>query len=146
MIVGRGCLGRPWLFRDLAAVFNGNPPPEPPNFGEVVDTMLQHARLLIDWFGEGPALRGFRRHTAWYTKGFRGSSGLRRKLMAVVTYEDLLGTVADIDREQPFPPEAMRVKRGKGSGTQVVALPEGYLDQRDDDTPPVHVEEAGDGG
>src|SRR5438094_173874 len=51
VIVGRGCLGRPWLFRDLADVFDGRAPSNPPNFGGVLEIMFRHARLLADWFG-----------------------------------------------------------------------------------------------
>src|SRR5690606_10244256 len=77
VIVGRGCLGRPWLFRDLAHVFDGRAPQNPPNMGEVMSIMLRHAELLADWFGERMAVRSFRKHTTWYTKGFRGSAALR---------------------------------------------------------------------
>src|SRR5437588_8752413 len=68
VVVGRGCLGRPWLFRDLADVFNGREPLDPPNFGEVLGTMFRHARRLSDWFGERLAMHSFRRHASWYTK------------------------------------------------------------------------------
>jgi nifR3 family TIM-barrel protein len=145
VVVGRGCLGRPWLFRDLADAFAGNEPSNPPDFGGVVDVMLEHARLLSDWFGENPALRSFRRHATWYTKGFRGSAHLRATLMRIETLADLRSALADVDRAQVFPPSAMRVPRGKGAGTQRVSLPEGYLDDLEDDTPP-EAEEAGDGG
>jgi nifR3 family TIM-barrel protein len=74
VVVGRGCLGRPWLFRDLADVMDGREPQNPPPLGEIVVIMLRHARLLAEWSGEGPAMRAFRRHASWYTKGFRGSS------------------------------------------------------------------------
>src|SRR6185436_7036176 len=57
VVVGRGCLGRPWLFRDLADVFDGREPADPPPLGVVVDVMLAHARALAEWFGEGPAMR-----------------------------------------------------------------------------------------
>src|SRR6185295_4853158 len=49
VVVGRGCLGRPWLFRDLADVFEGREPQDPPDLGGVVDVMLEHARLLTAW-------------------------------------------------------------------------------------------------
>ena len=136
VIVGRGCLGRPWLFRDLAAVFGGRAPDNPPALGEVVDVMTEHARLLCEWIGEGPAMRAFRRHTSWYTKGFRGSAELRERMMKITTLADLQEIVAVVDRAQPFPVSAMRVPRGKASGTQDVSLPEGYLDDRLDATPP----------
>jgi nifR3 family TIM-barrel protein len=136
VVVGRGCLGRPWLFRDLADVFSGREPADPPCLGAICDIMLEHAELLATTFGERPALRAFRRHATWYTKGFPGSARLRGELIRVSTLEDLAATLASVDRDLPFPPSAMRVPRGKSSGTQRVALPEGYLDQRDDDTPP----------
>jgi len=147
VIVGRGCLGRPWLFGDLARVFEGREPPNPPDFGGVVDTMLEHARLLTDWLGEEGAMRAFRKHSSWYTKGFRGSAPLRQQLMQVRTYSKLEAILATVDRGQPFPPEAMRVPRGKTAGTQKVALPEGYLDHLEDATPPgIEAETADSGG
>jgi nifR3 family TIM-barrel protein len=136
VVVGRGCLGRPWLFRDLAAVFDSREPPDPPNLGEVAQIMLQHARLLADWFGEAHAVRAFRRHTTWYTKGFRGSASFRQAFMQVRSFAELEAVAGQLNPELPFPPDAMRVPRGKGSGTQAVSLPEGYLDDLADETPP----------
>jgi nifR3 family TIM-barrel protein len=136
VIVGRGCLGRPWLFRDLAAVFDGREPENPPTLGSIRDIMLEHATLLTTWFGERTAMRSFRRHSTWYTKGFRGSAELRQRLMQIATLADLQQALTQIDAAQPFPPSAMRVPRGKGSGTQAVSLPENYLVDRDDATPP----------
>jgi nifR3 family TIM-barrel protein len=136
VIVGRGCLGRPWLFRDLVSVFDGREPENPPLLGGIVEIMLEHATLLSNWFGERMAMRSFRRHSTWYTKGFRGSAELRQRLMQIATLSDLRQALANIDGSQPFPPSAMRVPRGKGSGTQDVSLPENYLLDRDDATPP----------
>ncbi len=123
VIVGRGCLGRPWLFRDLVSVFDGREPENPPLLGGIVEIMLEHATLLSNWFGERMAMRSFRRHSTWYTKGFRGSAELRQRLMQIATLSDLRQALASIDGGQPFPPSAMRVPRGKGSGTQAVSLP-----------------------
>jgi nifR3 family TIM-barrel protein len=145
VIVGRGCLGRPWLFRDLADVFAGREPENPPNLGTVIDVMLEHARLLADWIGERPAIRAFRRHTTWYTKGFRGSAELRARMMTIHTLADLEAAVDGASRDELFPPSAMRVPRGKSSGSQRVSLPEGYLDDLADATPP-ELEAATDGG
>ncbi len=147
VIVGRGCLGRPWLFRDLADVFEGREPGDPPCFGEVLETMLMHAEGLADWFGEKTAMVAFRRHTSWYTKGFSLSSLLRDRMMQVRTVAELRNLFRDVDREQPFPISAMRMKRGKRGGRQQVALPEGYLDDLDDSTPPaLEAESAVSGG
>jgi nifR3 family TIM-barrel protein len=136
VIVGRGCLGRPWLFRDLADVFAGRDPRDPPNLGEVASIMLEHARLLMAWLGESPAMRMFRKHSTWYTKGFRGSAELRQRLVHVTTFAELAENLARTEPAAPFPPDAMRVPRGKTSGRQRVQLPEGYLEQLDDDVPP----------
>jgi nifR3 family TIM-barrel protein len=124
VIVGRGCLGRPWLFRDLADVFAGRAPQNPPDFGGVVDVML----------------------SSWYTKGFRGGAPLRERLMHVTRVDELAEILAGVDRSQPFPPDAMRVARGKTAGTQNVALPPGYLDDLEDATPPGRDAEAAESG
>jgi len=144
VVVGRGCLGRPWLFRDLADVLAGREPADPPRLGEIAGIMREHAQRLTDWIGEVPALRAFRRHATWYTKGFRGSAQARERLMRIATLADLDAVLERLDPHEPFPPSAMRVPRGKASGTQTVSLPPGYLDQRDDATPP-ESDEAEDG-
>ncbi|HWW93191.1 MAG TPA: tRNA dihydrouridine synthase DusB [Vicinamibacteria bacterium] len=146
VIVGRGCLGRPWLFRDLADVFEGRSPQNPPPLGGVVEVMLEHARLLVAWLGETGAMRSFRKHSSWYTKGFRGGAALREQLMRVTGLAELAAILAGVDHTQPFPPEAMRVPRGKTGGRQTVALPAGYLDDLEDATPPGLEAEAADSG
>jgi hypothetical protein len=141
VVIGRGCLGRPWLFKDLSDVFEGCEPQDPPNFGAVVNIAMEHATLLSDWAGEAHAMRMFRKHSSWYTKGFRGSAKLRSRLMGVATLRALEDVLRSADPSEPFPPEAMRVPRGKTAGRQKVSLPEGFLDERlTDDTPPMHIE------
>jgi nifR3 family TIM-barrel protein len=146
VIVGRGCLGRPWLFRELSDVFEGKPPRTPPNMGEVVHVMQQHARGSAQWFGEEPALIAFRRHAAWYMKGFHGSGRLRQRLMSIKSLVDLASVVNEVDGTEPFPTVALRVPRGKKSGTQVVRLPEGFLDNHHDDSVPIGADAVMDGG
>ena len=136
VVVGRGCLGRPWLFRDLADVFEGRPPQVPPRFGEIAAVMRRHAGLLAEWFGERVGVRSFRKQAVWYTKGFPGSPQLRGRLIQVSTLADLDQALAGVDPDAPFPPGAMRMKRGKKGGRQRVALPEGYLDDRLSELPP----------
>jgi nifR3 family TIM-barrel protein len=147
VVVGRGCLGRPWLFRDLADVFDGREPADPPSLREVCEIMLEHAQLLCAWFGEHGGVRSFRKHGSWYTKGFRGSSRLRPLLMQVETLAGLRALLESAATDEPFPPAAMRVPRGKTGGVQRVALPAGWLDDRDDPTPPgADAEDATSGG
>ena len=145
VVVGRGCLGRPWLFRDLAAVMSGREPENPPKLGEIAEIMREHATLLAAWLGEAAAVRSFRRHSTWYTKGFRGSAAMRERAMHMSTLADLDAWLASLEPNEPFPPSALRVTRGKSAGTQTVSLPYGYLEQRDDATPP-EAEDAFSGG
>jgi nifR3 family TIM-barrel protein len=147
VVVGRGCLGRPWLFRDLADVFAGREPADPPSLQQVLATALEHAELLVQWFGEDRGVRMFRQHGGWYTKGFRGGSKLRPRIMSVATLPALREVLASARADDPFPPTAMRVPRGKSSGRQRVVLPEHWLDDRDDPTPPgCEAEDATSGG
>lgn len=146
VVVGRGCLGRPWIFRDLAAVFDGKSPENPPNLNQVTEAMADHAARLSAWTGEEAAMRAFRRHATWYIKGFRGSARMRAALMQITNLSQLQNVLAEIASDEPYPVSAMRVKRGKTAGTQKVALPPGYLDELEDSTPPGPEAEAGDGG
>ncbi len=145
VVIGRGCLGKPWLFRDLRTFFGGERPPCAPSVGEVVDIMIEHATRQAAWLGEEVGLRSFRRQAAWYTKGFRASAMLRQQLMHVDSIEKLRLIVGRLERDAPFPPAALRVPRCKDSGTQRVVLPQGYLDNPDDETIPVE-HDCSDGG
>ena len=147
VIVGRGCLGRPWLFRDLADVFDGREPQDPPSFGEVREVMLDHAERLVAWFGERGGLPLMRKYATWYTKGFPGSAELRVRLTRMTTLDEMRAILAPVPGDIRFPPSAMRVPRGKASGTQKVSLPEGYLDDLETDASPCAAAEvAEDGG
>lgn len=136
VIVGRGCLGRPWLFRELAQVFDGREPDAPPDLRAIVDVMVDHARRLVDFFGPVMGMRQMRKWCSWYTKGFRGSAAVRGALNRVESIEEMVEIVARLDLDEPFPEGALRAHRAKGSKVQKVTLPEGYLLDRDDDTPP----------
>lgn len=136
VVVGRGCLGRPWLFRDLNDVFHGREPQDPPTMGEVANIMYGHAVKVCDWFGEVHGVRMMRKFATWYMKGFRRSARLRNELIRVETLEQMSTILATVDQEEEFPAAAMRVTRGKGGSPQHVTLPDGYLDDLQDDTPP----------
>ncbi len=136
VIVGRGCLGRPWLFRELCDVFAGREPAPPPNLGQIAQIMLDHGERLVGFFGPRMGILQMRKWTSWYTKGFRGSSALRAKMMQIETLDGLRAIVAELDAGEAFPEHALRAHRGKGTRVQKVSLPEGYLACRDDDTPP----------
>lgn len=149
VIIGRGCLGRPWLFAELVELMCGQPVSEAPQFSIVAELMREHAEAMVAWYGREPvatkqgllsveqvALRAFRKHASWYTKGFRGSAALRERLMHVETLAELDTLLSSCDGDEPFPEHALRAVRGKRGRQRKVALPDGYLDQLDDDRAP----------
>ncbi len=145
VIVGRGCLGRPWLFGELAAAFAGQEPPPAPALGQVWATMLDHARALCDWQPEPAAIRSFIKHVGWYTLGFALAGVDRGRLMRVTSLAELTALGEAIDPHEPFPQAAARLVRGKSGAPQKVTLPHGYLDDLEDATPP-EAEDADSGG
>jgi len=136
VIVGRGCLGRPWLFRELAQVFDGREPDPPPDLGGIAAIADRHARLLVEFMGAEHAMRQMRKWLSWYTKGFRGSAGVRGRLHEVDSLPAMSRLLGELDPREPFPLRGLRAMRAKGGRTQTVRLPEGYLADRDDGTPP----------
>lgn len=136
VIVGRGCLGRPWLFAELASVFDGQEPADPPDFGQVLLILMDHARRNVEFFGERIGMRQMRKWCTWYTVGFRGSARVRGALARVNDLQSMHEILSAIDPQQPFPRAALRAHRGKGGRTQKVTLPHGFLDDPLDDTPP----------
>jgi nifR3 family TIM-barrel protein len=132
VVVGRGCLGRPWLFRDLAAAFAGEQVATLPHLGEVMAMMRRHAELLCQHMGEERGCKEFRKHVSWYLKGFAAGGDLRRSLGLVSTLADLDALMADLDPTEPFPVAELGAPRGRqGSPRERVALPEGWLDDAD---------------
>ncbi|MCU1377589.1 MAG: putative dihydrouridine synthase [Acidimicrobiales bacterium] len=140
VVVGRGCLGRPWLFGDLAAAFAGTPVPPAPDLGKVMATMRLHLRLLADLLGEDGAARDFRKHTSWYMTGFPVGGDVRRQLSQITSFADLDRLLDGLDPTMAFPPEASRIKRGHTRGPRAVALPDRWLETADDPTPPAGAE------
>lgn len=130
VVVGRGCLGRPWLFGELSAALAGDPIPEPPNLGEVGEIMTEHARLLVDHFGPRHGINLFRRHPSWYLKGFPVGRELRDRLSRVAAVDEVERLVARFDPDIPFPEGASRMVRGHSGGARSVKLPHGFLDHR----------------
>ncbi|RQN07857.1 tRNA dihydrouridine synthase DusB [Aeromicrobium camelliae] len=131
VVVGRGCLGRPWLFRDLAAAFAGETVQELPTLGEVMQVMRRHAELLGDWLGEERGCVEFRKHVAWYLKGFRAGSRVRESLGKVSSYAALDALLAELDPTEPYPVSELGNPRGRQGSPKKVHLPEGWLDSRE---------------
>lgn len=146
VVVGRGCLGRPWLFRDLADAFSGRRPAPAPGLGEVAAIMARHATLLGELFGDDLGMRQFRKHTAWYLTGFPVGPEMRRSLSLIATPDELHELLGRLDPSIPFPPEAATMARGHTNGPKPVHLPAGWLDAVDDPTPPEGADELVSGG
>jgi nifR3 family TIM-barrel protein len=136
VIVGRGCLRRPWLFRELARVFDGLDPEPQPVFGTIVALMQRHATMLVEFFGPVNGMRQMRKWCAWYTTGFQRSAAARASLMRVCSIDEMMAILERLDPTEPFPLRTVRHNRVKDNRVQRVTLPRGYLDARDDDTPP----------
>ena len=137
VVVGRGCLGKPWLFRDLADVFTGREPQAPPTVGEVVPVMKRHARMLVEARGdEGFAVRDFRRHTGWYMTGYPVGGAARKRLAMASSLAELDELLDALDPAAELPPGSELLPRGHVQGPRHVVLPEHWLRDTMDPTPP----------
>jgi len=146
VVIGRGCLGRPWLFRDLADAFAGRPVLPPPLLGEVTVVMRDHAQRLVEWNGEMLGMKAFRKHASWYLTGYPAGSELRQKAALVATLADLDAVIDRLDPLAEIRENALRAARRHTNGPRPVHLPEGWLDLVDDPIPPAGAEIAGSGG
>ena len=140
VVIGRGCLGRPWLFRDLVDAFAGRPVQAPPLLGEVGQVMREHAERLVDWYGELGGLKAFRKHVGWYLTGYPVGSELRRRGSLVATMSDVDAILERLDPQAVIRDNALRAPRGHTNGPRPVHLPDGWLALRDDPTPPIGAE------
>jgi nifR3 family TIM-barrel protein len=145
VVIGRGCLGRPWLFAELSAAFTGGPAPTPPTLGEVADIVRRHGELLTAHFGEDKGMRDIRKHVAWYLHGFPAGSDLRRALAMVKTLDELDALLDRLDGTVEFP-EAATGPRGRQGSPARVSLPEGWLDDPEDCTVPAGADVMHSGG
>ena len=146
VVVGRGCLGRPWLFADLAAAFAGDQRTELPDLSGVAAAMHRHAELLVEWLGADRGVVDFRKHVAWYLKGFSVAKGLRQQLAMASTLSELDDLLGRMDLDQPFPTGILGQPRGRTSGARAVALPAGWLADRDSGAVPFGAELDDSGG
>ena len=145
VVIGRGCLGRPWLFAELSAAFNGVDAPAPPTLGEVAAIARRHGELLAAHFGEDKGMRDMRKQVAWYLHGFPAGADLRRALALVKTLDELDDLLAQLDPDVPFP-LAAEGPRGRQGSPGSVTLPEGWLNDPDDCTVPTGADVMHSGG
>jgi nifR3 family TIM-barrel protein len=146
VVVGRGCLGRPWLFGDLAAAFAGVQQIHLPTLGEVATAMYRHAELLGELMGEERGVIDFRKHVAWYLKGFSVAGDLRRAMATASSLVELGSLLEQVDVNLPFPPDVLGNPRGRTSGARSVSLPHGWLADRESRAVPFGAEFENSGG
>ena len=146
VVVGRGCLGRPWLFADLAAAFTGRAQRLRPDLRDVTRAMRRHAELLAEWLGEERGLPEFRKHVAWYLKGYVVGSETRAALGSVSSLAELDRRFRGLDLDQPFPHDLLGRPRGRTTPARPVALPDGWLADRRTRTVPPDAELRDSGG
>jgi nifR3 family TIM-barrel protein len=145
VVIGRGCLGRPWLFAELSTALTGAPAVEPPRLGEVAQIIRRHGELLAAHFGEDKGMRDMRKHIAWYLHGFPAGADLRRALALVKTCAELDALLDRLDPDVPFPPAATGPRGRQGSAASV-ALPDGWLSDPDECVVPVGADAMHSGG
>ena len=146
VVVGRGCLGRPWLFRDLADIFAGRAQQPSPNLGEVAAIMIRHGELLVEHFEEKIGMNLFRKHPPWYLKGFPAGPKLRDSFARVSSVAELGALVDQLDGSISFPEEANQMVRGHSHGPRPVKLPHGFLEHRRGDRLGIAAEQVVSGG
>jgi nifR3 family TIM-barrel protein len=128
VVIGRGCLGRPWLFRDLADAYAGRPSQPLPTLGEVKRMLRRHAELLVGLSDELHGLSDLRKHMAWYFKGFPVGGELRHRLGMVSSFVELDHLLSQLDPDVSFPTSELGSPRGRqGAPRAKVALPDGWL-------------------
>ncbi|GAB2448051.1 nifR3 family TIM-barrel protein [Conyzicola lurida] len=132
VVVGRGCLGRPWLFGDLAAAFRGETLQAQPTLGEVAQAYRRHAELLIEFYDgdEARACRDMRKHVAWYFKGYPVGGETRAALAMSSSVQEIDDLIATLDADQPYPGREAEGPRGRAGSPKNPSLPYGWLDSR----------------
>ncbi|MCX7469160.1 tRNA dihydrouridine synthase DusB [Corynebacterium pygosceleis] len=145
VVIGRGCLGRPWLFAELSAELNGRPLPPQPTLGEVAGIIRRHAELLVEHDGEDKGCRDLRKHMGWYFRGYPVGGDVRRALAGVASLAELDEHLAPLRDSDALPDDADGPRGRQGSPGRVI-LPEGWLDDPEDETAPVDADVENSGG
>jgi nifR3 family TIM-barrel protein len=132
VVVGRGCLGKPWLFGDLAAAFQGGVLKAEPTLGEVATAYRRHLELLIEFFDEeNRACRDIRKHVAWYFKGYAVGGETRAALAMASSLDEVDQLLGTLDHDQPYPGADAEGQRGRAGTPKTPSLPDKWLDSRE---------------
>ena len=131
VVVGRGCLGRPWLFRDLADAFGGRGVRPAPPLGEVAATMREHAAMLAEAAGEEQGVRDFRKHARWYLTGYAVPDAAHAALRQAATLAGLGAVLDALDPAATIEPGADALPRGVTDGPRRVTLPDRWREDVD---------------
>lgn len=136
VVVGRGCLGRPWLFGDLARALGGPGAaagaPVDATLGFVARAFRRHAELLVEFFeDEDRGCRDIRKHVAWYFKGYPVGGETRAQLATVSSLAEIDALLATLDLDAPYPGAAAEGQRGRAGTPKRPVLPDGWLASRD---------------
>jgi len=145
VVVGRGCLGRPWLFAELSAQLRGEEIPSEPTLGEVTSIIVRHAELMAFYDGEAHATRDIRKHIGWYLRGFPVGGEVRSELARVETLQQLRDLLAPWS-DSPAHADDADGPRGRQGSPGKVVLPEGWLDDPEDESVPEGAELMHSGG
>ena len=137
VVVGRGCLGRPWLFADLSAAFKHRAGLQEestlvqPDLGFVAKAIRRHAELLVEFFdSEERACRDVRKHMAWYLKGYSVGGDLRSRMALVTSLQHLDDLLGELDWSAPYPGMAAEGQRGRAGTPKKTSLPDRWLESR----------------
>lgn len=95
VMIGRGALGNPWIFRDLKCAWNGEELPPPPTINEKGEMMLRLLDDIVEIKGEYVAVREMRKICGWYVRGLAGSAGFRRTVNAITDVAELREAICE---------------------------------------------------
>ena len=132
VVVGRGCLGRPWLFGELAAAFGAESHPVDATLGFVADAFRRHAELLVEFFeDEDRGCRDVRKHVAWYFKGYPVGGDIRTGLATASSLAEIDELLGQLDHMAPYPGADAEGQRGRSGRPKRPALPDKWLESRE---------------
>jgi len=132
VVVGRGCLGRPWLFGELAAAFGRENTPVDATLGFVANAFRRHAELLVEFLGdEDHGCRDIRKHVAWYFKGYPVGGDVRTGLATAQSLAHIDELLGQLDHDAPYPGADAEGQRGRAGRPKRPALPDKWLESRE---------------